>query len=241
MTIPREVTSAFLMVLTQCTVIELELDVVARWRRRGAAPPGNAVDAAAPNARASYRSRGRFARRRSTQATPEAGRPSTSAAHRPYYRHGGVAAADVLAATRFGMARTKKRACARALSASRGGSTGPLRLSFSSRWDTHNRLVRRTREAERGARRRAEKRRVRAEPRPQATNRGTQAHFLQLGGMVGRSLKEAQSGKATSGPAARVRSFVLRANQFSPRCYPGRLSLSRSIGDVTLKYHPKRL
>ena len=32
------------------------------------------------------------------------------------------------------------------------------------------------------------------------------------------------------------------ANQDSPlRCYPGGLSLSRSIGDVTLKYHPKKV
>jgi serine/threonine protein phosphatase PrpC len=119
------------------------------------------------------------------------------------------------------------------------------------------------------------------------TNPREHKRILQLGGMVGRSLKEAQSGKAyqRAGGACPVFCFgaisasrgaavpsrhrrapssreevvggfffdfeavrtVTRdthagANQDSPlRCYPGGLSLSRSIGDVTLKYHPKKV
>merc|ERR1712091_500368 len=60
--------------------------------------------------------------------------------------------------------------------------------------------------------------------------------------MVGRSLKEAQSGKAYQRAGGACPVFCFGANQDSPmRCYPGGLSLSRSIGDVTLKYHPKKV
>lgn len=62
--------------------------------------------------------------------------------------------------------------------------------------------------------------------------------IITSGGTVGRSLKEANARKVTAVAGARCPVFCFGAHPAAPmRCYPGGLSLSRSIGDVTLKYH----
>ena len=59
---------------------------------------------------------------------------------------------------------------------------------------------------------------------------------------MGRSLKEATSGGVAKSAGSACPVFCFGANADSPmRCYPGGLSLSRSIGDVTLKYHPTKV
>lgn len=62
--------------------------------------------------------------------------------------------------------------------------------------------------------------------------------ILASGGSVGRSLKEANARNVTAVAGSRCPVFCFGAHPTAPmRCYPGGLSLSRSIGDVTLKYH----
>ncbi|KAH8095663.1 protein serine/threonine phosphatase [Aureococcus anophagefferens] len=63
-----------------------------------------------------------------------------------------------------------------------------------------------------------------------------------LGGSVGRSLKEATSGGVakSAGSACPSSASAPTPTARPMRCYPG-LSLSRSIGDVTLKYHPTKV
>lgn len=62
--------------------------------------------------------------------------------------------------------------------------------------------------------------------------------IIASGGTIGRSLKEANARKVTAVAGARCPVFCFGAHPAAPmRCYPGGLSLSRSIGDVTLKYH----
>lgn len=62
--------------------------------------------------------------------------------------------------------------------------------------------------------------------------------IISTGGTVGRSLKEASARSVTAAAGSRCPVFCFGAHPQAPmRCYPGGLSLSRSIGDVTLKYH----
>jgi len=62
--------------------------------------------------------------------------------------------------------------------------------------------------------------------------------ITQAGGNIGRSVKEANARHVRAVAGARCPVFCFGAHPAAPmRCYPGGLSLSRSIGDVTLKYH----
>jgi len=62
--------------------------------------------------------------------------------------------------------------------------------------------------------------------------------ILSVGGNIGRSVKEANARHVRAVAGARCPFFCFGAHPAAPvRCYPGGLSLSRSIGDVTLKYH----
>jgi len=62
--------------------------------------------------------------------------------------------------------------------------------------------------------------------------------IIASGGNIGRSVKEANARNVRAVAGARCPVFCFGAHPAAPmRCYPGGLSLSRSIGDVTLKYH----
>ncbi|KAJ8608766.1 hypothetical protein CTAYLR_007813 [Chrysophaeum taylorii] len=70
------------------------------------------------------------------------------------------------------------------------------------------------------------------------TSAAEHERIVASGGTVGRSLKEANARNVTAAAGARCPVFCFGAHPAAPmRCYPGGLSLSRSIGDVTLKYH----
>ena len=151
---------------------------------------------------------------------------------------------DVLAATKFGMARTEQAYLRAALSAQPrwfDGTTAVVVLVVDGiltiGWCGDSRAVL-------GRKPKGSKTwtafELSHDHKP--TNPREHKRILQLGGMVGRSLKEAQSGKAYQRAGGACPVFCFGANQDSPlRCYPGGLSLSRSIGDVTLKYHPKKV
>jgi serine/threonine protein phosphatase PrpC len=151
---------------------------------------------------------------------------------------------DVLAATKFGMARTEQAYLRAALSAQPrwfDGTTAVVVLVVDGiltiGWCGDSRAVL-------GRKAKGSKTwtafELSHDHKP--TNPREHKRILQLGGMVGRSLKEAQSGKAYQRAGGACPVFCFGANQDSPlRCYPGGLSLSRSIGDVTLKYHPKKV
>jgi len=151
---------------------------------------------------------------------------------------------DVLAATKFGMARTEQAYLRAALSAQPrwfDGTTAVVVLVVDGiltiGWAGDSRAVL-------GRKAKGSKTwsafELSHDHKP--TNPRECKRILQLGGQIGRSLKEAQSGDYTKRAGSACPIFCFGANQDSPlRCYPGGLSLSRSIGDVTLKYHPKKV
>ena len=151
---------------------------------------------------------------------------------------------DVLAAARFGMARTEQAYLRAALSASPrwfDGTTAVVVLLVDNvltvGWVGDSRAVL-------GRRTKASKTwsafELSHDHKP--TSPLEFKRITNLGGTVGRSLKEATSGGATKAAGSACPVFCFGANADSPmRCYPGGLSLSRSIGDVTLKYHPTKV
>ncbi|KAH8068495.1 protein phosphatase 2C [Aureococcus anophagefferens] len=167
---------------------------------------------------------------------------------------------DVLAATRFGMARTEQAYLRAALSATPrwfDGTTAVVVLLVDGvltvGWvgDLRAVLGRRNERSKQWTA--FELSRDHKPTHPLEYKRITN-----LGGSVGRSLKEATSGGVAKSAGSACPVFCFGANADSPvqgskrviqrrfnvspmRCYPGGLSLSRSIGDVTLKYHPTKV
>mmetsp|Transcript_4083 Transcript_4083/g.12713 ORF Transcript_4083/g.12713 Transcript_4083/m.12713 type:complete len:278 (-) Transcript_4083:58-891(-) len=149
---------------------------------------------------------------------------------------------DVLAATKFGMARTEQAYLRAALSASPrwfDGTTAVVVLLVDGiltiGWVGDSRAVL-------GRRKDKTWTAFELSHDHKPTRPSEHRRILALGGVVGRSLKEASSGDVTKRAGGACPVFCFGANADSPmRCYPGGLSLSRSIGDVTLKYHPKKV
>jgi len=151
---------------------------------------------------------------------------------------------DVLAATRFGMARTEQAYLRAALSATPrwfDGTTAVVVLLVDGvltiGWVGDSRAVL-------GRRNKQSKQwtafELSHDHKP--THPLEYKRITNLGGSVGRSLKEATSGGVAKSAGSACPVFCFGANADSPmRCYPGGLSLSRSIGDVTLKYHPTKV
>mmetsp|Transcript_5114 Transcript_5114/g.15160 ORF Transcript_5114/g.15160 Transcript_5114/m.15160 type:complete len:424 (-) Transcript_5114:46-1317(-) len=151
---------------------------------------------------------------------------------------------DVLAAAKFGLARTEQAYLRAALSASPrwfDGTTAVVVLLVDGiltvGWvgDSRAILGRKSKQTKAWAA-------FELSHDHKPTNPKEYKRILSLGGTVGRSLKEATSGEVVTKAGQGCPVFCFGANVDSPmRCYPGGLSLSRSIGDVTLKYHPKKV